>query len=118
LTVVPRETLPGRLYTISAVAWALALFGADGVSPREVRRRTSPWAIVGATAVAGWATLRRWVAAVRARRLLSDVRPCPADFTARQVAARAATTVAALAPLDLGGIPIATRAFAGAARAA
>jgi hypothetical protein len=117
LTVVPRETLPGRLYTISAVSWALALFGVDGVSPRDVRHRTSPWAIVGATASAGWATLRRWVAAIRARRLLPDVRPCPINFTARQVAARAATTISALAPPDLGA-PIAARAFAGAARAA
>ncbi|HEY8926477.1 MAG TPA: hypothetical protein VIU64_18975 [Polyangia bacterium] len=117
LTVVPRETLPGRLYTISAVAWALALFGVDGVSLCEVRHRTSPWAIVGATAIAGWATLRRWVAAVRARRLLPDVRPCPVDFTARQVAARAATTISALARPDFGA-PIAARAFVGAARAA
>lgn len=117
LTVVPRETLPARLYTTSAVAWALALFGVDGASPQQVRRRTSPWAIVGATAAAGWATLRRWVAAVRERRLLADVRTCPPDFTARQVAERAATTMAAFAPLAAAAVPIAARAFAGAARA-
>jgi hypothetical protein len=117
LTVVPRETLPGRLYTISAVAWALALFGVDGASPQDVRRRTSPWAVVGATAAAGWATLRRWVAAVRERRLLTDVRACPPDFTARQVAGRAATTMAGFAPLIAAAMPIAARAFAGAPRA-
>lgn len=116
LTVVPRDTLPGRLYTISAVAWALALFGLDGVPPQEVRRRTSPWAIVGAAAT-GWATLRRWVAAIRERMLLPEVRPCPSDFTARQVAERAATTMAGLAPPALAASPIADRAFAGAARA-
>jgi hypothetical protein len=118
LTVVPRETLPARLYTISAVAWALALFGVDGVSPSEVRRRTSPWAIVGATAAAGWATLRRWVAAVRDRRLLPEVRACPTDFTDRQMAERAAATMAALAPPALATVSIAARAFVGAARAA
>jgi hypothetical protein len=116
LTVVPRETLPARLYTISAVAWALALFGVDGASPQDVRRRTSPWAVVGATAAAGWATLRRWVAAVRERRLLADVRTCPSDFTARQVAERAATTMAGFASPAAAAMPLVTRAFVGAAR--
>jgi hypothetical protein len=118
LTVVPRETLRGRLYTASAVAWALALFGVERASPAQVRRRTSPWSVVGATAATGWATLRRWVRAVRALRLLSQVRPAPPDFTDRQVAERAAMTAAALAPPSLATLEISSRAFAGAARAA
>jgi hypothetical protein len=48
--MVPRETSRGRLYTASAVAWALALFGVEHVSAAQVRRRTSPWSVVGATA--------------------------------------------------------------------
>jgi hypothetical protein len=42
LMMVPRETSRGRLYTASAVAWALALFGVEHVSAAQVRRRTSP----------------------------------------------------------------------------
>jgi hypothetical protein len=117
LMVVPGETVPRRLYTASAIAWALALFGVDQVTPAQVRQRTSPWTIVGATAATGWATLRRWVGAVRDRRLLPKVRPSPPDFSDRQVAERVATTVAALAAPSLATLPISARAFAGAARA-
>lgn len=118
LTVLPSESLPRRLYTISAVAWAMALFGVERASPREVRRRTSPWAIVGAAAAEGWATLRRWVAAIRARQLLRVARPSPPELTARQVAERAATTAAALAPPSIAAAPIRVCAFIGAARVA
>jgi hypothetical protein len=118
LMVVPRETLRGRLYTASAVAWAMALFGVERAAPADVRRRTSPWSVVGATAAAGWATLRRWVRAVRALQLLSKVRPMPPDFTDRQVAERAAMTAAAHAPPSMATLAISARAFAGGARAA
>ena len=115
--VVPSETLPRRLYTVSAVAWALALFGVERATPAQVRRRTSPLTVIGATAAAGWATLRRWVRAVRELRLLLKVRSSPADFTDRQVAERAAMTAAALAPPSLATPEISARAFAGATRA-
>jgi hypothetical protein len=118
LTVVPRETLRGRLYTASAVVWALALFGVEHLAPAHVRQRTSPWTVVGAAAATRWATLRRWVRAVRAQRLLSEVRPVPPEFTDRQVAERAAMTAAALAPPSLATLVVSSRAFAGAARAA
>jgi hypothetical protein len=118
LRVVPREMLRGRLYTASAVAWAMALFGVEHASLADVRRRTSPWSVVGATAAAGWATLRRWVRAVRALRLLSKVRPMPSDFTDRQVGERAAMTAAAHAPPSMATLAISSRAFAGGARAA
>lgn len=117
MTVVPSETLPRRLYTVSAVAWALALFSVEHAAPVEVRRRTSPWSIIGATAATGWVTLRRWVRDIRALRLLSKVRRSPADFTDRQVAERAAMTAAALAPPSLATLEISARAFAGATRA-
>jgi hypothetical protein len=117
LMVVPSETLPRRLYTVSAVAWALALFGVELATPSQARRRTSPLDVVGATAATGWATLRRWVRAVRDRQLLPRVRPSPGDFTDRQVAERAAMTAAALAPPSLALLEISARAFAGATRA-
>jgi hypothetical protein len=117
LMVVPSETLPRRLYTVSAVAWALALFGVEQATPAQVRQRTSPLAIIGATAAAGWVTLRRWVRAVRELRLLTKTRPSPADFTDRQVAERAAMTAAAMAPPSMAALETSVRAFVGARRA-
>lgn len=117
LTVVPCETIPGRLYTSSAVGWALALFGVQKLSAAEVRRQTSPWTIIGQIALTGWATLRRWIRAIRAGTLLSGLRASPSDFTARQVAERAALGLASLGPPPSGEASVATRAFQGAALA-
>jgi hypothetical protein len=111
--VVPGGLLPRRLYSAGAVALALAFWGMAGLAPAEARRRVSPFAIVGATAAAGWASLRRWSRAVRAGRLFPVVRALPAEATLRQVAARAATTLAAYAP-GAGGLSIESAAFLGA----
>jgi hypothetical protein len=67
--VVPRGVVCRRLYSAAAIALALALWGVKGLAAAEVRRRVSPFAIVGATAAAGWASLRRWSRAVRTGRL-------------------------------------------------
>lgn len=117
LTVVPCETIPGRLYTSSAVGWALALFGVQKLSAAEVRRQTSPWKFIGQIALTGWATLRRWIRALRAGTLLSGLRASPSDFTARQAAERAALGLASLGPPPSGEASVATRAFQGAALA-
>jgi len=93
------------------MALAFALYGVEGLSPAAVRGRVSPLRIVGTTAAAGWASLRRWSLAVRAGRLFPVVRALPAGATLRQVAARAATTLAACAP---GGMPVTAAAFLGA----
>ena len=111
--VVPRGIVGRRLYSASAIALALTLYGVAAIAPGEVRRRVSPLRIVGATAAAGWASLRRWSRAVRARRLFPVVRAFPAEATLRQVAARAATTLAAYAA-GAGGMPIESAAFLGA----
>lgn len=111
--VVPRGVLRGRLYSAGAIALALALWSVAGLSPAEVRARVSPLRIVGATAAAGWASLRRWSRAVREGRLFSVVRALPAEATLRQVAARAATTLAACAP-GAGGLALDSAAFLGA----
>jgi len=111
--VVPRGIVRRRLYSASAIALALALYGAAALAPGEVRRRVSPLRIVGATAAAGWASLRRWSRAVRAGRLFPVVRALPAEATLRQVAARAATTLAAYA-LGGRGLSIDSAAFLGA----
>lgn len=112
-TVTPAEVMTKRLFSAPAIALALALFGMSALSLAEVRARISPWASVGATAAASWVTLRRWVSSVRAGRLFA-VRPMPLDWTARQVAARATTTVAARAPVRTGADSIVADAFVGA----
>jgi hypothetical protein len=113
VVVGPRGVVRRRLYSAGAIALALALFGVAGLAPAEVRRRVSPLRIVGSTAAAGWASLRRWSRAVRARKLFPPVRALPAEATLRQVAARAATTLAACAP-GSGGLAIESAAFLGA----
>jgi len=113
LLVVPRGMLRSRLFSASAIALALALWALHRLSAREVRRRVSPWGVVGDTAAAGWASLRRWVR--QAPRLFPGVRPCPDHWTYRQRAERIATTLAASAPAtdDL----LIERVFSGAAQA-
>jgi hypothetical protein len=113
VVVGPRGLVRRRLYSAGAIALALALYGVLGIAPAEVRRRVSPLRIVGPTAAVGWASLRRWSRAVRARRLFPAVRALPAVATARQVAARAATTLAAYAP-GPAGLLIESAAFLGA----
>ena len=97
MTVAPREVRTKRLYSGAAIALALALFGVLGLSLREVRTRVSPWAKVGPTAAATWCSVPRWAAAVREGRLFEVRRP-PEVWTPRQVAERAATTLAANVP--------------------
>lgn len=117
ILVVPLGVMGGRLFSAAAIGLALALFGVGGLAMADVRRRVSPWQRVGASAQGSWLGLRRWVGAVRSGRLFASVRGSPAGFTARQVAARAAMTLAALAPPSLAGAAIEARVFAGALRA-
>jgi hypothetical protein len=114
VVVVPRGVLRRRLYSAGAIALALALWSLAELAPAEVRTRVSPFAIVGATAAVGWASLRRWSRSVRAGQLFPVVRALPAEASLRQVAARAATTLAAYLP-GTGGLPITSAAFLGAA---
>jgi hypothetical protein len=107
--------LPRRWYSASAIALALALYGIERAAPAAVRKRVSPFTVVGHRAVTGWVTLGRWVDAVRAGRLFSKVRPSPPEFTRRQVAERAATTLGSRAPPPMDA-PLVARAFNGAAQ--
>jgi hypothetical protein len=114
--VVPRTMLRRRWYSACAIALALALFGIERRPRAAIRRRVSPFQTVGYQAATGWATLGRWADAVRARQLFPQVRLCPARFTRRQVAERAATTVGSRAPPPMDA-PLVVRAFNGAAHA-
>jgi hypothetical protein len=115
--VVPGAMLAGRRYSASAIAQALSLFGLAGQSPAKIRSRTSPDRILGLTASLGWASLHRWCNEVRGGRLFPEVRACPATFTRRQVAERAATAIGSRAPPPVDASLI-VRAFVGAAWAA
>jgi hypothetical protein len=117
IVVVPQGVLAGRLFFAAAIGLAVALFGVGKLPMSEVRRRVSPWRRVGASAFGSWLSLRRWVGAIRERRLFASVRSAPSGFTAREVAARAAQTLAALAPPSLAATEIEQRVFAGAVRA-
>lgn len=117
-TVVPSETLTKRLYTASAVAWALALYGLMAATPRAIRRLVSPWPVVGATSAARWQTLLRWAGAAAEGRLFPPpVRPMPAEWSARTVAARVATTLSACTVPSPAPPPLDVQAFFGAALA-
>jgi hypothetical protein len=113
VVVGPRGPIRRRLYSAAAIALALALYGVTGLAPAAVRSRMSSLRIIGPTAADGWASLRRWCRAVRVRRLFPAVRALPADATLRQVAARAATTLAACAP-GAAGLAVESAAFLGA----
>jgi hypothetical protein len=115
IVVLPRGPIGRRLYSACAIGLALALFGSARLPPGEVRRRVSPWRIVGPSAAGRWITLRRWVGAIEAGTLFPGVRAVPTGFSGRQLAERAATTLAAHAPPGLDSGPITARAFAGAA---
>lgn len=112
--VVPGEVVPLRRYTGSVIATALALYGVAKQSAANIRAKLCPWQIVG-TAVTGWVTLSRWVTAVGEGRLWECVRPCLDSFSSRQVAERAATTVATYWPAPSANFEAAV--FLGAIRA-
>ena len=112
MLVVPRETLPRRLYTACAIGMALAMWALLGATEAAVRTRISPLAIVGAAAGASWVTLRRWATDAACGRLFATSRASPASFTLRDHAARAATALRAVAP---PGLTACGGAFAGGA---
>lgn len=111
MVVVPRDVLPGRLYSGPAIALALALWAVIGMTAAAVRARISVFSIVG-VAASGWITLRRWAGDAAGRRLFATSRSAPACFSARQHAERAASAVAALAP---PGLVFSEAAFVGGA---
>lgn len=113
--VVPREMLPRRQYSASAIGLALALWGLVLATASEVRQRVSPAKVVGFNAVMRWVTLRRWTQAVAERRLLPAVPSAPARATLREVAAVTAAALAGNADPSTRSLPIEVRAFLGVA---
>jgi len=113
IIVEPCSVLRYRHFSASAIVMALALFGLEGASAAQVRRRVSPWRTVGHAACHGWVTLHRWIDVARQGRLLPAMRHRAAGDD-RGVAARVARAVASRAPPPWDA-SVAARAFAGAA---
>jgi hypothetical protein len=112
-TVLPRGLTARRHYLASAIGLSLCLYGKQGLSLGETRRRVCTWPIGFETE--RWTTLPGWVAAIEQGRLFPEVRACPPSFTVRERAERAAATLCGQA-LGLGSIE--AQAFEGAALAA
>jgi hypothetical protein len=118
VTVGPRELLTRRLFSAAAIGLALALFGLLDLSAGQVRARVSPWKVVGAGSALRWDSLLRWTRTAARGRLFEAVRPTPDSWTAREIAARSATTLAAHALPSPEPPQLEALAFFGAARAA
>jgi hypothetical protein len=116
--VVPREVLPRRQYSAAAIGLALALWGLVQATALAVRLRVSPATSLGFDAMAGWVTLRRWAKAVKQRRLFASAPVAGPSATLREVAALAATALAASADPTTRHLPLEQRAFLGAAHVA
>lgn len=116
-TVGPSETLTKRLYTASAIAWALALYGLLLLTPTAIRELVSPLRIWGATSGARWQTLLRWAGAAAGGRLFPTVREMPDEWPARTVAARVAALLSACTLPSPEPPPLDVQAFHGAALA-
>lgn len=111
--VVPAATVTKRRYSGSAIAWALALFGANLLAPSAIRLQVSPWK----SWALGWTTLLRWTQAAALGRLFKKVGPMPYSQPARKVAERVAGAVSAYALPTPEPPPFDVLAFFGAARA-
>jgi len=114
LMVMPRGILRRRLYSASAIALALTLWGVEGLAPGEVRARVSPLRIIGASAAIGWTSLRRWARAVREAKIFGGLGVSIAGARWREVAAWTATALAVFAPCAADALAISERAFLGA----
>ncbi len=94
-TVAPADVIPYKRFGAVSIALVMAFFGVLGHSLATVRGRINPLPQQGFDDD-GWRAARRWIATVTA--LFADVRPAPSDWTLRQVAERAAMTLASRLP--------------------
>lgn len=108
LVVQPAEVGRGYRYTLSAIAWALSLWGYAQTTAAEVRARTSTQRTLGACSAGRWASLSRWT---RCALSLFGIAAGEAG-TVRECAAKVAAFVAAHAPVASGRVPL--DAFLGA----
>jgi hypothetical protein len=118
IVVVPHGVLARRLYSASAIGFALALWGLVQATAAHVRRKVCPARILGAAAVTGWAALRRWARDIARGGLFRSVPTPGPSASLRRVAAFAASALAARADPTTRALAVEHRAFLGAAHAA
>ena len=109
LVVLPRGVGRGYRYTLSAIAWALALWGTERAPASQVRARTSTAKTVGASSASRWASLPRWTRCALASFGVAATK----HGTTRQNAAKVSSFVAAHAAIATGRVSV--DAFYGAA---
>jgi len=115
-TVLPGGLCARRHYSASAIGLALCLFGLMGRSIGETRQRVCTWTL--GFDLNRWSTLRQWVTAVGAGKLLPRIvawRQWPERVGLRAGAERVA---ACLYSLEAGTGTLVEQVFAGAALAA
>lgn len=106
MLVVPKEILPRRLYTASAIALALAVWALLGASEASSRARVSPFAIVGDAAHARWDHVASLGGGRRISATLRDVARRAADVFAaaiRRARVRRARGARSARPHDRAG---------------
>lgn len=91
-TVVPLDVRSRKHFGAVTIALALALYGALQRSLRTVYATLNPTKIRGDSA-RGWDSVLRWIAHVT--ELFPEVRESPSEWSSRQIAERAASTLAA-----------------------
>lgn len=91
-TVAPVDVLPRKHFGAVSIAMAFALYGVVHETLDEIWRLLNPSRIRGHGA-RGWDSVLRWIAVVTA--LFPEVRTSPPEWSSRQVAERAAMTLAA-----------------------
>ena len=108
-TVAPRGVFTHFRYALGAIALALAWWAVVMLSPSEVRRRISPWPIVGLAEPERWRSLPRW--SRRACELFRLDAAFPDAATLREDASRVARLLIARGPPSAQRLE---RAFIGA----
>jgi hypothetical protein len=117
IIVVPGQVHGRRVYSVSAIGLALALWGLLRATAIHVRRCVGMAKLLGYEAAVGWATLRRWARDVAQGRLFPSTPQSATPASLRQIAAHAAAALAASADPTTRELPIEHRAFLGAAHA-
>jgi hypothetical protein len=101
LVVLPPEVTRGYRYTLSAIAWALSLWGYARATAAQTRARTSTQTKLGACSAGRWASLSRWT---RRASSLFGIAPGKSG-TLRDRAAKVAAFIAAHSPVSTGRVP-------------
>lgn len=112
MVVVPAEVAAHVRYSLSAILWALALWGLERRGAAEVRRQVSVNQVAGFGEPRLWASLRRWA---RRHRQLWPFLVAKARATLRETAAAVVTALIARRP-GAPAAPVAVDAWLAAQR--